>query len=63
MDEMQSELPFVAETVVIAAETSATQPIGMSCAHPGFFKGLCMVCGQMEEDTGSGVPLGYIHKV
>ncbi|XP_074562002.1 LOW QUALITY PROTEIN: RNA polymerase II C-terminal domain phosphatase-like 4 [Curcuma longa] len=29
--------------------------------HPGFFKGLCIRCGQVEED-GSGVAFGYIHK-
>ncbi|XP_074562651.1 RNA polymerase II C-terminal domain phosphatase-like 4 [Curcuma longa] len=29
--------------------------------HPGFFKGLCIRCGQIEED-GSGVAFGYIHK-
>ncbi|XP_072995592.1 RNA polymerase II C-terminal domain phosphatase-like 4 isoform X2 [Typha latifolia] len=30
--------------------------------HPGFFKGLCMRCGQLEEDDGSAVAFGYIHK-
>ncbi|KAG6510979.1 RNA polymerase II C-terminal domain phosphatase-like 4 isoform X1 [Zingiber officinale] len=29
--------------------------------HPGFFKGLCIRCGQIEEDE-SGVAFGYIHK-
>ncbi|KAH7688846.1 Protein-serine/threonine phosphatase protein [Dioscorea alata] len=32
------------------------------CPHPGFIKGLCLICGQMEEDDGSGVALSYIHK-
>lgn len=32
------------------------------CPHPGFIKGLCLMCGQIEEDDGSGVALGYIHK-
>lgn len=29
--------------------------------HPGFIKGMCMRCGQIEEDE-SGVAFGYIHK-
>ncbi|XP_039120124.1 RNA polymerase II C-terminal domain phosphatase-like 4 isoform X2 [Dioscorea cayenensis subsp. rotundata] len=32
------------------------------CPHPGFIKGLCLMCGQIEEDDGSGVALSYIHK-
>ncbi|KAK8959357.1 RNA polymerase II C-terminal domain phosphatase-like 4 [Platanthera guangdongensis] len=30
--------------------------------HPGFFKGLCMRCGQLEEEDGSAVAFCYIHK-
>lgn len=30
--------------------------------HPGFFKGLCMRCGQLEEDDAPGLAFGYIHK-
>lgn len=29
--------------------------------HPGFIKGMCMRCGQIEDDE-SGVAFGYIHK-
>lgn len=30
--------------------------------HPGFIKGMCIICGQMEEVEDSGVPFSYIHK-
>lgn len=31
--------------------------------HPGFFGGLCVRCGQVEDDDASGTAFGYIHKV
>ncbi|OAY71206.1 RNA polymerase II C-terminal domain phosphatase-like 4 [Ananas comosus] len=30
--------------------------------HPGFFGGLCVRCGQVEDDDASGTAFGYIHK-
>ncbi|CAL5402139.1 unnamed protein product [Camellia sinensis] len=39
-------------------ETSVKKDI---CTHPGFFRGMCLLCGQvMEDDTA--VRFGYIHK-
>ncbi|KAL7257567.1 hypothetical protein ACSBR1_003804 [Camellia fascicularis] len=39
-------------------ETSVKKAI---CTHPGFFRGMCLLCGQvMEDDTA--VRFGYIHK-
>ncbi|PSS13936.1 RNA polymerase II C-terminal domain phosphatase-like [Actinidia chinensis var. chinensis] len=37
------------------------------CAHPGFIRGLCMICGQKVDDTAvlkydTAVALKYIHK-
>ncbi|XP_020573112.1 RNA polymerase II C-terminal domain phosphatase-like 4 isoform X2 [Phalaenopsis equestris] len=42
--------------------SSEVQDEGICPPHPGFFKGLCMRCGQLEEDDGSGLAFGYIHK-
>ncbi|XP_078443790.1 C-terminal domain phosphatase-like 4 isoform X2 [Wolffia australiana] len=50
------------ESLQVIEDAPVVQQTKNACLHPGFFKGLCMVCGQMEEDDGSGVPFGYIHK-
>ncbi|WOK92424.1 RNA polymerase II C-terminal domain phosphatase-like 4 [Canna indica] len=42
--------------------TSSHGENGICPPHPGFFKGLCMRCGKLEEDDESGVALAYIHK-
>lgn len=45
-----------------AASPSNIQDPDICPPHPGFFKGLCMRCGQLEEEDGSAVAFGYIHK-
>ncbi|KAH6772337.1 C-terminal domain phosphatase-like 4 [Perilla frutescens var. hirtella] len=42
-------------------ESSGSLPKEEICAHPGFFAGMCMKCGQPADDD-SAVPLKYIDK-
>uniref|UniRef100_A0A1D1YIC0 RNA polymerase II C-terminal domain phosphatase-like n=1 Tax=Anthurium amnicola TaxID=1678845 RepID=A0A1D1YIC0_9ARAE len=50
------------ESLQIIEETCTSRQQTKTCTHPGFFKGLCMKCGQTVEDDKLGVPLSYIHK-
>ncbi|URE17958.1 RNA polymerase II C-terminal domain phosphatase-like [Musa troglodytarum] len=56
------ETPMMVETNQEHIGTSGVVKNDICPPHPGFFKGLCMRCGQLEEDDGSGVAFGYIHK-
>ncbi|PKA50637.1 RNA polymerase II C-terminal domain phosphatase-like 4 [Apostasia shenzhenica] len=42
--------------------SSDGEDMGKCPPHPGFIKGLCILCGQLEDDNGSAVAFGYIHK-
>ncbi|XP_074310609.1 RNA polymerase II C-terminal domain phosphatase-like 4 [Silene latifolia] len=36
--------------------------IKTSCPHPGFFRDMCIRCGEKVNDVGGVVPFKYIHK-
>ena len=60
--EVSEEQSIVVETIQENIGTSSKSTDEDLCPpHPGFIKGMCMRCGQFEDDE-SGVAFGYIHK-
>ncbi|XP_072961312.1 RNA polymerase II C-terminal domain phosphatase-like 4 isoform X1 [Typha angustifolia] len=61
-DELQERVMLEKNLEKTGTSTESEHPTDICPPHPGFFRGLCMRCGQLEEDDGSGVAFGYIHK-
>lgn len=55
-----SMVPVTAQESIGSSSKKSTYE-DMCPPHPGFIKGMCMRCGQIEDDE-SGVAFGYIHK-